>query len=150
MTHASVHTKSNARSAGSPAPKRCAGYAVYDPLGQKIGDAEEVFVDRDDKPQCVRVRIGFFGARSVLIPVQDVETDRERRTLSWNSRLEGKKITPCGLRLCHRRALSTCNLRGRSPPRPSLILRFALVHPNREERRDGNAIRTEVQRSLRR
>ena len=81
MAHASVDTKSNARSAGSAAPKRCAGYAVYDPLGQKIGAAEEVFANRDDKPQYVRVRIGSFGAKSVLIPVQDVETDRERRTL---------------------------------------------------------------------
>ena len=69
MAHASVDTKSNARSAGSAAPRRCAGYAVYDPLGQKIGAAEEVFVNRDDKPQYVRVRNGFFGARSVLIPV---------------------------------------------------------------------------------
>ena len=81
MAHASVDTKLNARSAGSAAPKRCAGYAVYDPLGQKIGVAEEVFANRGDRPQYVRVRIGFFGGRSVLIPVQFVETDHERRTL---------------------------------------------------------------------
>lgn len=84
MAHASVDTKSknkSDKSAGSAAPKRCAGYAVYDPLGQKIGVVEEVFANRDDKPQYVRVRIGFFGGRSVLIPVQFVETDQERRTL---------------------------------------------------------------------
>lgn len=81
MAHASVDTKSKNKSAVSAAPKRCAGYAVYDPLGQKIGVVEEVFANRDDKPQYVRVRIGFFGGRSVLIPVQFVETDQERRTL---------------------------------------------------------------------
>lgn len=81
MAHASVDTKSKNKSAGSAAPKRCAGYAVYDPLGQKIGVVEEVFANRDARPQYVRVRIGFFGGRSVLIPVQFVETDQERRTL---------------------------------------------------------------------
>jgi hypothetical protein len=81
MPHTSVDNESYARSAGSAAPKRCAGYAVYDPLGQKIGTAEEVFVNWDDEPQYVRTRIGFFGVRSVLIPVQIVDTDHERRTL---------------------------------------------------------------------
>jgi hypothetical protein len=81
VAHASVDTKSNAKSAGASPPKRCAGYAVYDPLGQKIGVAEEVFANRDDRPQYVRVRIGFFEGRSVLIPVQFVETDQERRSL---------------------------------------------------------------------
>jgi len=50
-------------------------------LGQKIGNVEEVFANRDDKPQYVRVRTGFFGGRSVLIPVQFIETDQKRRTL---------------------------------------------------------------------
>ena len=64
-----------------PGPKRGVGYAVYDPLGQKIGRAEEVFVNRDGEPMYVRVRIGFFGTRTVLIPVQFVETDDEGKTL---------------------------------------------------------------------
>ena len=85
MAHASVNTqsktKSETKSAGASAPKRCAGYAVHDPLGQKIGNVEEVFANRDDKPQYVRVRTGFFGGRSVLIPVQFIETDQKRRTL---------------------------------------------------------------------
>ena len=58
-----------------PGPKRGAGYAVYGPWGQKISRAEEGFVNRDGEPMYGRVRIGFFGTRTVLIPVQFVETD---------------------------------------------------------------------------
>jgi hypothetical protein len=58
-----------------PEPNWGAGYAVYDPLGQKISRGEEGFVNRDGEPMYVRVRIGFFGTRRVLIPVQFVETD---------------------------------------------------------------------------
>ena len=56
-----------------------AGYAVYDPVGQKIGRAEEVFVNRDGEPVYIRVRIGFLFTSTVLIPVQFVETDDERQ-----------------------------------------------------------------------
>jgi uncharacterized protein YrrD len=61
--------------------KRCSGYAVYDPVGEKIGSAEDVFVNGDGDPVYVRVNIGFLFSRTVLIPVQFVETDEERRTL---------------------------------------------------------------------
>jgi hypothetical protein len=37
-----------------------AGYAVYDPVGQKIGSAEQVFVNLDGEPTYIRVRIGFL------------------------------------------------------------------------------------------
>jgi hypothetical protein len=55
---------------------------VYDPLGQKIGSAEEVFVNREGGPEYIRVRVGLFGMKSVLIPVQFVDTDEEKRTLA--------------------------------------------------------------------
>ena len=70
----------HARGASSETSKRGAGYAVFDPLGQKIGRAEEVFVNWDGAPGYIRVRLGFFGMKSVLIPVQFVETD-EKKTL---------------------------------------------------------------------
>jgi hypothetical protein len=55
---------------------------AFDPLAQKIGTADEVFANRDDQPQYVRVQIGFFWGRSVLITVQFVETDERRKNLS--------------------------------------------------------------------
>ena len=55
---------------------------MYDPLGQKIGSAEEVFVNLEGAPEYIRVRIGLFGKKSVLIPVQFVETEEQQRTLT--------------------------------------------------------------------
>jgi hypothetical protein len=66
----------------SATPKRYAGYTVYDPLGQKIGSAEEVFVNLEGAPEYIRVRIGLFGMKSVLIPVQFVETEEKQSTLT--------------------------------------------------------------------
>ena len=63
------------------APERCVGYEVYDPLGQKIGKVENIFVNGDHEPEYVRVRTGLFGTKSVLIPVRLVEIDEERRSL---------------------------------------------------------------------
>ena len=81
MSDAAVHEQTPAGGARSAASKIGVGYAVYDPLGQKIGSAEEVFVNRDGEPGYVRVRIGLFGMKSVLIPVQFVVTDEVRKTL---------------------------------------------------------------------
>ena len=80
MPQAAVHEQTPVGGARAAAPKRGAGYAVYDPVGQKIGSAEEVFANRDGEPAYVGVRIGIFG-RSVLIPVPLVETDETRKTL---------------------------------------------------------------------
>ena len=68
MSEAAVDRRSRASGARSTKPKRGAGYAIYDPVGQKIGIAEEVFANRQSEPVYVRVRIGYFGTRTVLIP----------------------------------------------------------------------------------
>lgn len=81
MSNAALDNKAKVNSANSAASVRGAGYAVYDPLGQKIGSAEKMFVNRNQEPKYVRVRIGLFGRRSVLIPVQFAELDDERRVL---------------------------------------------------------------------
>lgn len=63
------------------APERCVGYGVYDPLGEKIGSVERLFVNESQEPEYVRVRIGLFRLRSILIPVGFVEIDEELRSL---------------------------------------------------------------------
>ena len=80
MTYPALDKGSTAST--SATPKRYAGYTVYDPLGQKIGNAEEVFVNLEGEPEYIRVRIGLFRMKSVLIPVQFVETDEQQRTLT--------------------------------------------------------------------
>ena len=62
-------------------PRSYAGYEVRDPLGQRIGTAEEIFADVNDEPRYVRVKIGLLGLRSALIPVQLVAADTRRRVL---------------------------------------------------------------------
>jgi hypothetical protein len=78
---ATIGRRPHATGARSASSKRATGYAVFDPLGQKIGRAEEVFVNRDGEPGYIRIRLGFFGMKSVLIPVQFVETDEKKETL---------------------------------------------------------------------
>ena len=63
-------------------PEEAVGYWVCDPLGQRIGAAEEIFVNEDMEPQYVRVKVGLLGRKSVLIPVVSVSVDEERRTIA--------------------------------------------------------------------
>ena len=53
---------------------RYAGYAVYDPAGEKIGKVDDLFLDRSDEPEYVGVKMGFLGTRSILIPWDAVST----------------------------------------------------------------------------
>jgi hypothetical protein len=58
-----------------------AGYTICDPRGQKIGRIEKLFMNESGEPEYIRVKMGFFGLRIVLIPVQSVAADEERRAL---------------------------------------------------------------------
>ena len=62
-------------------PGSYAGYEVRDPLGHRIGVAEEVLADLGDEPRYVKVRMGLLRLRFALIPVQLVAVDTQRRTL---------------------------------------------------------------------
>jgi hypothetical protein len=62
-------------------PQEWTGYEVYDPLGQKIGQAEEILVNASDDPEYIRVRRGFLGPKTVLIPVHLAAADIERRII---------------------------------------------------------------------
>jgi hypothetical protein len=63
------------------APQDWIGYEVHDLLGQRIGQAEEVFANADDDPEYIRVKIGLLGSKSVLIPVKLAAADVERRVI---------------------------------------------------------------------
>jgi uncharacterized protein (TIGR02271 family) len=49
------------------------GYEVYDPNGEKIGKVDDLFVDENDQPEYIGVKMGLLGTRSTLIPA-DVTT----------------------------------------------------------------------------
>jgi uncharacterized protein (TIGR02271 family) len=48
--------------------ERFAGYEVYDREGERIGKPDDLFVDEDDIPEYVGIRMGSSGANSVLVP----------------------------------------------------------------------------------
>ena len=58
-----------------------AGYTVYDPDGDKIGKVDDLFVDENDQPEYIGVKMGLLGTRSTLIPWQMVEVREEESTL---------------------------------------------------------------------
>jgi uncharacterized protein (TIGR02271 family) len=57
---------------------RFAGYTVYDVNYEKIGKVDDLFVDEDDNPEYIGVKMGFLGTRSTLIPVELVRVNERR------------------------------------------------------------------------
>ena len=54
---------------------RFAGYEVYDHSGEKIGKVDDLFVDENDSPEYIGVKMGLLGTRSTLIPWQLATVD---------------------------------------------------------------------------
>ncbi len=52
---------------------RFAAYEVYDPVGQKIGKVDDLFVNEADEPEYIGVKTGLLGTKSTLIPWQIAE-----------------------------------------------------------------------------
>ncbi len=57
------------------------GYEVYDPNGEKIGKVDDLFVDENDQPEYIGVKMGFLGTRSTLIPWQIATVDENDRRI---------------------------------------------------------------------
>jgi PRC-barrel domain len=64
------------------APEEYVKYKVHDPEGRKIGSVKELFTNAHGEPEYVRVKMGLFRLKSVLIPVGFVAVDGERRILT--------------------------------------------------------------------
>ena len=62
-------------------PKQCAGYRVRDPLGRKIGRLKRLYLNESGGPEYAEIKVGLFGLRTILIPVQTVTVDDELRFL---------------------------------------------------------------------
>jgi hypothetical protein len=63
------------------APKQCAGYWVRDPRGRKIGRLRRLFLNESGGAEYAEIKVGLFGLRTILIPVQTVSVDAELRFL---------------------------------------------------------------------
>jgi uncharacterized protein (TIGR02271 family) len=63
---------------------RYAGYTVYDRDGDKIGKVDDLFVDENDQPEYIGVKMGFLGTSSTLIPMDLVTADEQSQSLTVN------------------------------------------------------------------
>src|ERR671933_2449892 len=55
-----------------------AGYEVYDRNGEKIGKVDDLFVDENDQPEYLGVKMGFLGLEGTsLIPWELTKGDKE-------------------------------------------------------------------------
>jgi uncharacterized protein (TIGR02271 family) len=74
---------------------RFAGYEVYDHSGSKIGKVDDLFVDENENPEYVGVKMGFFGTSSTLIPWEMVSsTDDSGRNVTVATDKETAKNGP--------------------------------------------------------
>jgi hypothetical protein len=62
-------------------PRECAGYRVRDPLGRKIGRLKRLYLNESGGAEYAEIKVGHFGLRTILIPVQTVTVDDELRFL---------------------------------------------------------------------
>ena len=81
--------------------ERYAGYEVYDRDGKKIGKVDDLFVDENDQPEYIGVKMGilprkpkFAGSRATLIPWRVVRVDEERKRIEVSAEKEHVKEGP--------------------------------------------------------
>ena len=72
---------SNERGGSIRTAEEYAGYTVCDPQGQRIGRTERIFLNESGEAEYIKVKMGLFSFKSVLLPVQSVVADQERRAL---------------------------------------------------------------------
>ncbi len=58
-----------------------ADYTVYDRDGDKIGKVDDLFVDENDQPEYIGVKMGFLGTRSTLIPWEVARVDEQNHRI---------------------------------------------------------------------
>src|ERR671910_3220971 len=71
-----------------------AGYTVYDINDEKIGKVDDLFVDGNDSPEYIGVKMGFLGTRSTLIPFEMVRVNDERQVVEVSKDKETVKSGP--------------------------------------------------------
>ena len=73
---------------------RFSGYTVYDRDGEKIGKVDDLFVDENDQPEYIGVKMGFLGTRSTLIPMEVATTDETNSAINVSADKETVKDGP--------------------------------------------------------
>ena len=71
-----------------------AGYTVYDINDEKIGKVDDLFVDGNDRPEYIGVKMGFLGTHTTLIPFEMATVVEERKTIVLSTDKESAKNGP--------------------------------------------------------
>lgn len=69
-------------------------YKVYDNQGQKIGKVDDLFIDETDREEYIGVKLGFFGMKSTLIPMEIVRVNENERTIEVSDSKDHVKDAP--------------------------------------------------------
>ena len=70
------------------------GYTVYDRDYEKIGKVDDLFVDENDQPEYIGVKMGFLGTKSTLIPIELVRINDKRKLVEVEADKETIKDGP--------------------------------------------------------
>jgi hypothetical protein len=72
-----------------------AGYTVYDSNHEKMGKVDDLFMDANDRPEYIGVKMGYLGTQSTLIPFEMATVvDDERKTIILSTDKETAKNGP--------------------------------------------------------
>jgi stress response protein YsnF len=70
------------------------GYEVFDPQGEKIGKVDDLFINENDQPEYIGVKMGFLGLRSTLIPMEMVRVNETDKTIEVSESKDHVKDAP--------------------------------------------------------
>jgi hypothetical protein len=73
---------------------RYAGYTVYDRHYEKLGEVDVLFLDENDQPEYIGVKMGFLGTRTTLIPFRMVRVNDARQIIEVAADKETLKNGP--------------------------------------------------------
>lgn len=72
----------------------CRGWELRDREGEKIGKVDEVFVDDNDRPEYLGVKMGLLGSKLTLLPADIVQANGEARTIEVSASRDRVKDAP--------------------------------------------------------
>jgi hypothetical protein len=70
------------------------GYTVYDNRGEKIGKVDDIFIDEADREEYIGVKMGFFGRKSTLIPMDIARVNEAGKAIEVSESKDHVKNAP--------------------------------------------------------
>jgi uncharacterized protein (TIGR02271 family) len=74
--------------------KTYSSYKVYDQHYEEIGKVDDIFVDENDQPEYIGVKMGFLGLKSTVVPISLVRVNDKRELIEVAKSKEVIKDAP--------------------------------------------------------